>query len=119
MQQLIEAVKLDVNFIRGHQVQPKWFKALKIFILLGVVGGYWALFGGAKTFLFFTVFLLLMLAVHLAYRIGTHTWQRSWLDLVVAENDGVLTAVRIGNFYYVSILIHAAIAFILSQTLGS
>jgi hypothetical protein len=43
MARLFNEIKDDVSFIKSHTLQPKWYKVLKIFILL-VFGSYWYLF---------------------------------------------------------------------------
>ena len=45
MNKLIDEIKYDLNFIKSHTLQPKWFKILKLFILLGFLGGNIFLFG--------------------------------------------------------------------------
>src|SRR4030042_599640 len=59
----------DAQFVKGHTLQPRWFKALKIFILLGFLAGYTLLFDWRKTLIFVVCFLLLMLLIHMAYPI--------------------------------------------------
>ena len=34
MPKLIEAIISDLKFIRSHTLQPKWYKILKVFLLL-------------------------------------------------------------------------------------
>jgi hypothetical protein len=41
---------------------------------------------------------------------GTHKFQRSWLDFVVVEENGVPKAKRIGAFYYAAIVVNAMLA---------
>lgn len=80
MGKLIEEIKYDLDFVRAHTLQPKWFKAVKIFILLGFLAGYAWLFGLTRMEIFLGVFLFLMLMVHFTYRIKTRKYTRSWLD---------------------------------------
>ena len=68
MSNLLEEIKLDVNFVKSHSLQPKWYKVLKVVMLAGFVVGYGYLFGLARTAVFLVSFLLLSLAVHLTYR---------------------------------------------------
>jgi hypothetical protein len=114
MPNLVKEVKDDVNFVKSHTLQPQWYKFGKIFILLGVLGAYYALFGWSKMLVFLGVFLLLSLLLHLLYRAGTHKFTRTWLDFVVVEEDGVPKAKRIGAFYYIAILLNALIALAVS-----
>ena len=115
MQKIVNEVKDDVGFIRTHTLQPTWYKVLKIFILLCVLVAYWLLWGFPRTLLFLFAFLLLSLLLHLAYRIGTNKFRKSWLDFQVVEEEGRLRAKRIGVFYYTAILINAVIAALVSQ----
>ena len=115
MNKLITEIKYDLNFIQSHTLQPKWFKVLKIFILLGFLGGYYSLFGLMKTFLFFLTFIVLSMVVHIVYRVKTKRWKQSWLDFIVFEEDGETKYKRIGKFYYSAIILNAILSFILSQ----
>lgn len=108
----------DIEFVRGHQLQPGWYKIAKIFILLGVVTAYVLVFGWRKAAVFFVTFLFLMLIVHLVYRSKTRKYTKSWLDFVVVEENGVRVPRRIGGYYYASILVNALLAFLASQALG-
>jgi hypothetical protein len=108
----------DVRFVRGHRLQPGWFKALKIVILLAAVGAYLVLFGPARTAVFVAVFLALSLVVHLAYRAGTRRFTATWLDFRVEERDGTMTPVSIGRVYYSAIAVNAAVAIAVSQLVG-
>ncbi len=63
-------------------------------------------------------FLLLSLGLHLLYRAGTHGWKRSWLDFVVAAQDGVMRPQRIGLYYYSAIVLNAALSVVASQVLA-
>ncbi|MEW6093184.1 MAG: hypothetical protein AB1531_04375, partial [Chloroflexota bacterium] len=95
-----------------------WFKVVKIFILLGFLGGYFWLFGLIKAAIFLGTFLLLMLVVHFTYRIKTKKYTQSWLDFTVPKDADAGSPKRIGKFYYPAILINAIIALVVSQLLG-
>lgn len=111
---LMREIKDDVDFVKSHTLQPKWYKVLKVFILLGFLAGYYALFGLTKTLVFAAVFLLLSLLLHLLYRTKTHKMTQSWLDFVVVDGKPS----RIGPHYYVAIVINALIAGAVSQWLA-
>lgn len=113
MPNLMREIKDDAAFIRSHRVQPKWYKVLKVFILLGVLAGYYALFGLTKTLVFAAVFIFLSLLLHLLYRAKTHKMTQSWLDFVVVDGKPS----RIGPHYYVAIIINALVAGAISQML--
>ena len=117
MSKLLKEIKVDLNFIRSHTLQPKWFKILKVFILFGFFLGYYVLFGIRKTLVFFVVFFALCLLVHMVYRVKTHTWQQSWLDFVVVEGNNEIKADRIGVYYYLAVAFNAALALLISQIL--
>jgi hypothetical protein len=108
----------DVRFVRGHRLQPGWYKALKVVLLVAVVGAYLVLFGPARTAVFVVVFLALSLALHLVYRAGTRKFTTTWLDFRVEERDGTITSVSIGKVYYSAIAVFALIAVALSQFVG-
>lgn len=111
---LLEEIKYDLDFIKSHSLQPKWYKSLKIFILLGFLAGYWYSFGLLKTAVFLAVFLFLSLIIHLVYRVKTNKYKRSWLDFVVQEDNGI-KAKSIGKFYYMAVVLNAIIAVVTSQ----
>jgi hypothetical protein len=115
MSKLLDEIKIDLNFIKGHTLQPQWFKVLKIFILLGVCVGYLRLFGLAKTVTFFGLFFFLMLVVHMVYRVKTNTWKKGWLDFRVVEENGVPRAKSIGKYYYTAGILGAILSFAISQ----
>jgi len=118
MATLLQGIAEDLRFIRSHSLQPQWYKTLKAFILLGFLLGYWTFFGLKRTAIFLLAFFLLSLGLHLLYRAGTHGWKRSWLDFVVAEQDGEIRPQRIGIFYYLAIVLNAALSVVASQLLA-
>jgi hypothetical protein len=117
MSKLLEAIKVDVRFIRSHSLQPAWYKVLKVFVLMGILAGYWFFFGLIKTAVFLAAFLFLCLAVHLTYRIKTEVWTHTWLDFIVNEEHGQAKPVSIGKYYYSAILFNALLSLVISQTL--
>jgi hypothetical protein len=117
MMKLLDAIRYDLNFIRSHTLQPKWYKVLKVFILLGLLVGYYALFGARKTVVIFVVFLFLAFLIHMTYRVKTDRFMKSWLDFVVVEQNGAIMAKSIGKFYYAAVILSALIAIVISQTL--
>lgn len=117
MARLLKEIKYDLNYIRGHTNQPGWYKVLKVFILAGVFAGFLYLFGIRRTVIFFIIFFILMGMVHLLYRVKTDRFTQSWLDFIVAEEDGQVRGKSIGIYYYASIVLSAVIAFLLSNIL--
>ena len=117
MAKLIDEIKCDLVYLKSHTLQPKWFKILKVFILLGVLVGYYFLFGLTTTILFFVTFFVLMLIVHFTYRIKTKKYTSSWLDFVVVKDAQELKTERIGKYYYSAIIVNAIISLIVSQVL--
>jgi hypothetical protein len=117
MSKLLDEIKYDASFIKSHSLQPRWYKVLKVFILLGFLAGYYLLFGILKTVVFFATFLFLSLLVHLLYRVKTHKFTQSWLDFVVVEENGEIKAKSIGKFYYLAIIINAIVSLVVSQSL--
>jgi hypothetical protein len=115
---IFSEIKYDLNFIRGHTLQPRWYKILKVFLVLGFLGAYSWLFGGAKTLLFCGVFFSLSLVIHFLYRIKTGKFSHSWLDFKVELVDGVSRPTRIGPYYYLAVIANGLIAFLISQWLG-
>lgn len=115
MPKLLDAIKYDANFVKSHTLQPKWYKILKVFILLGFLVGYYSVFGALKTVVFFVTFLFLSFLVHMLYRVKTHKFRQSWLDFVVVEENGQVRAKSIGKFYYLAILVNAIISLVISH----
>ena len=117
MTHLLEEIKFDVAFVRSHTLQPQWYKTLKVMLLVGFLAGYGCRVGLARMAVFCVCFLLLSLVVHLVYRAKTQRFQRSWLDFVVAEENGKPVARSIGRFYYAAIVVNAMLSVIISQVL--
>ena len=115
MNNFIAEIKHDFNFIKSHTLQPKWFKVLKVFILLGFLACYVSLFGWGKTIVFAISFFGLMLIVHFLYRAKTKRFSQSWLDFIVYEENGEKKYKRIGAFYYGAILVNVILSFVISQ----
>ena len=115
MKKIFVEILEDAKFIKGHTLQPEWYKILKVFLLLGFLGGYYALFGGRKILIFCGVFFSLAILVHMVYRIKTRKFTQSWLDFVVTEKDGQLHYQPIGKFYYSAVLFALCAAILLSQ----
>jgi hypothetical protein len=118
MGKLLDELKYDLAFLKSHTLQPKWYKVVKVFILLGFLGGYLWSFGIIKTLLFLGAFLFLMLIVHFTYRIETKKYTRDWLDFTAPRQGENESPQRIGKFYYPAILFNLAISLTISQFLG-
>lgn len=115
---LIEGFKYDVRFVKGHTLQPKWYKFSKLFIITGIIAAYWWIFGTTKALIFVGVFLIVGLSLHMLYRVKTDRFTHSWLDFNVHEENGVKKSEYIGGYYYGMVIFGAIIAVILSQLLG-
>ena len=117
MRNLLDEIKYDLNFLKSHTLQPKWFKILKVFILIGFSVGHYFLFGLTATILFLVTFISLMLVVHFTYRVKTNQFTTNWLDFIVIGDSGERKIKRIGKYYYPAIILNAIISFIVSQVL--
>jgi hypothetical protein len=117
MKRFLSEISYDVQFVKGHKLQPAWFKVLKVFILLGAVIGFVLLFGWKRAAVFVTAFLLLSLIVHLVYRINTRKFTQNWMDFVIVEDKEKNIRQGIGAVYYSWILLNAAVAFIFSMAI--
>lgn len=115
MTKILREIKDDLSFIRSHSLQPQWYKVLKVFIIVGFLAGYDYFFGFMKTAVFFAIFLVLSLLVHLTYRAKTNKWKQSWLDFAVVESDDGIRAKSIGKFYYSIIVLNTLFAIMISQ----
>lgn len=113
----MDEIKYDLNYLKSHSLQPRWFKILKVFILMGFLIGHYYLFGLLATLLFLATFIFLSSIVHLTYRIKTNKYTQSWLDFVVVEENNELTTKRIGKFYYSAVIINVILSFITDQVL--
>jgi hypothetical protein len=114
---LVEEIKYDVNFIKTHSLQPKWYKALKVVVLVTFFAGFSYFFGLSSTLVFFVVFFFLSFLVHMVYRVKTNKFTQSWLDFVVVEKDNEIKAKSIGKYYYLAIAINFLISLAVSQML--
>jgi len=117
MKKILNEIVYDAKFIKGHTLQPQWYKILKVFLLLGLIIGYYLVFGGIRTLVFICCFIGLSLVVHMAYRIKTNKFTQSWLDFKVSDNNGQLEYQRIGIYYYLVIIINGGLAILVSQLL--
>lgn len=117
MKKLFDEIAYDAKFVKGHKLQPAWFKVVKIFILLAVTAGFVWLFGWQRTVVFVVVFLLLSLVVHLVYRGNTRKFTRNWLDFVIVEDKEKNIRQGIGVVYYTWIILNAVMAFVVSQVI--
>lgn len=104
-----------MDFIRGHTLQPQWYKILKVFLLLAGLAGYSFFFGWKRTLIFSLIFFGLASLVHLTYRAKTQKFTRSWLDFEVTEQEGRLQYRPIGKYYYLAVISSLLLAFLLSQ----
>jgi hypothetical protein len=118
MPKILDEIKHDLNFLRSHTLQPKWYKILKVFILIGFLAGYYFLFGLAATIVFFITFLCLMLVVHFTYRIKTNRFTKNWLDFNVVVDEGKKQK-RIGKYYYPAIVVNLMISVAVSLAVRS
>jgi hypothetical protein len=119
MKKILNEILYDAKFIKGHTLQPQWYKILKVFLLLGLIVGYYLIFGGIRTLVFFGCFFGLSLVVHMAYRIKTKKFTQSWLDFKISDNNGQLKFQRIGIYYYMAVAINGVISLLISQLLVS
>ena len=118
MEKILDEIKYDLEFLHSHTLQPKWFKVLKVFILLGAFVGYYFFFGLPATILFIVTFITLMLVVHFTYRKKTKKYTTSWLDFVVTEECRDTEPKRIGKYYYPAVAVSTVISVIVSQVLA-
>ncbi len=118
MGNLIDEIKHDLRFLRSHTLQPRWWKILKIPLLLGSVAGDYLLFGLTATLVFYAVFLSLMFGVHLVYRSKTKKYTTSWLGFTVPQEGQRPEPKRIGIVCYTFIALNAILPLIVSQVLS-
>lgn len=117
MRKFIDGIKSDAKFIKDHELQPGWYKILKVFLIAGLIVGHFLLYGLVKTLVFMGCFFSLSLVVHIIYRINTHQFTQSWLDFIVEVEDGISKPKRIGIYYYLAVATNGIISLIVSQLL--
>jgi Ca2+-dependent lipid-binding protein len=117
MKNLFDEIAYDAKFVKGHKLQPAWYKAVKIFILLAVLTGFIWLFGWGRAIVFVGVFLLLSLIVHMVYRVNTRKFTRNWMDFVIIEDKEKNRRQGIGAMYYAWIILNVVTAFFISGVL--
>jgi hypothetical protein len=117
MKHFLSEISYDAKFVKGHKLQPAWYKVLKIFILLGVIIGFIWWFGWRRAVVFAVAFLLLSLIVHMTYRIKTRKFTQNWMDFVIVEDEEKNIKQGIGAVYYAWVILNAMIAFCLSQVI--
>ena len=97
---IIKEIKKDFEFIKNHTLQPSWFKTAKILLLLGILLALLFILGLPKTIIWFSLFFILSLIVHVLYRIKTDRYTKSWMDFKVEKVEGKRVYERIGFLYY-------------------
>ena len=119
MKKFWDAIISDAKFIRDHELQPRWYKIFKIFLLLGGAYAFFRVFGGRKTLVFLACFFTLSAVVHMVYRINTREFTQSWLDFVIEEVDGQPKTKPIGIYYYLAVATNLILSFLASYFLVS
>ncbi len=115
MKKFTDAIVYDAGFIKGHTLQPRWHKIVKVILLSAALVAGMFIFGVQKTMAFVGVFFSLSLIVHFVYRAKTEKFTKSWLDFVVQENAGQLKYERIGFYYYLAVVINLLFSFWISR----
>jgi uncharacterized membrane protein HdeD (DUF308 family) len=114
MKNIWEGIISDAKYIRDHELQPKWYKIFKTFLVLVGAYAFFQVFGGRKTLVFLGCFFTLGLVLHLVYRINTRQFTQTWLDFVIEDVDGELKTKPIGIYYYLAILVNLILSFLAS-----
>jgi len=117
MKRILNEIVYDAKFIKGHTLQPGWYKILKAVLLMAAVGSGYFIFGSQKTLAYAGTFFGLSLIVHLVYRKKTERFTKSWLDFIVTEVDGLQQYERIGLYYYLAVGVNLIIAYLVSWLL--
>jgi len=117
MNKLGREIRIDLDFLKSHTLQPKWYKIFKIFILVGFLAGYYFLFGLIRSIIFFSCFIFFSLIIHYTYRIKTKKYTQSWLDFVVEGDQGVRPN-KFGKFYYPALVISVILSWVISQVVS-
>lgn len=115
MKNVLKEVAFDANYIKNHNLQPKWWKYGKIVFILAGLAAYGYIFGGQKTTVLVVVLLGLATGLHMLYRINTKKFTQSWLDFRVRKENGRLITEPIGKCYYMAVIIIIAISIVISQ----
>jgi hypothetical protein len=110
----MDELRRDLRFIRGHKLQPGWFKILKIFILIGITASFLRMLGLLRTVVWLLLFMSLALVVHLVYRVKTNVFTQSWMDFRVTEENGERVYERIGLLYYSLVVAAFALATVIA-----
>ena len=118
MKRFLSELSYDLKFIKGHRLQPAWYKVLKVFILLGVIAAIAGFLGWRRALVFTAVFFCLSLVVHMTYRVKTETFTRNWADFIVVADAARNVRPGIGALYYSWSLVNAILAFAVSLTLA-
>jgi hypothetical protein len=103
-------LKEDIEFLKGHTLQPEWWKAAKIFLLLACLLSIYFTLGIVKAIIWIAIVIVSATMVHFTYRIKTRFYTRSWMDFKTKEIDGIRTYGRIGFLYYSLVLLIFAAA---------
>ena len=115
MTKIYDEIRYDIEFLRSHTLQPKWYKVLKVFLVLSAVAIYFHYFGLRATIIFLAGFTTLSLIMHFTYRSKTKKYRQSWHDFFFFEESGILKYKRIGFQYYLLVLAIFLISITISQ----
>ncbi len=84
---LKDEIKTDVEFLKRHDLQPRWWKMIKVFVLAGIVAVMVIIFDWMAALVWFGVVLVCMGGVHFMYRIKTKKYTVAWADFRVDLKD--------------------------------
>jgi hypothetical protein len=106
---LKDEIKTDVEFLKKHDLQPKWWKIIKVFVLAGIVAALVVVFDWMAALLWFGTVLVCMGGVHFMYRIKTKKYTAAWADFRVDPKDKKR---KFGLLYYPLVAGSFALAFV-------
>jgi hypothetical protein len=105
---LRDEIKTDIDFLRRHDLQPKWWKFGKILVLAVIIVAMVLLFEWKSVLIWFGTMLACMGAVHFMYRAKTKKYTVAWADFRVDAGD---KRSKFGVLYYPLVAVSFTLAF--------
>ena len=100
-------IRIDIDFLKRHDLQPKWWKFGKILLLAGIIAALVLIWGWRSALIWLATMLVCMGIVHFMYRGKTKKYTVGWADFRVDPAD---KRRKFGTLYYPLVVVSFALA---------
>ncbi|MDD8025070.1 MAG: hypothetical protein PHI34_01055 [Acidobacteriota bacterium] len=112
---LRDEIRTDISFLKGHDLQPKWWKFGKILFLTGIIVALVLIWGWVSALVWFAVFVACANVVHFMYRAKTNKYTVDWADFRIDPKN---RRRKFGTLYYPLVAASLALATIIMLLLS-